>query len=220
MDVDHLQHLHGHTCQQSWYYGALPAHTGVGHQHVEGEEQKRHEQVGQDIDHTANHHAYYTRRGIDKRHHDHRQASRHHNQDGQQEERGHVVGKRPDHRARLPHLPYLVERLLDTAHQHQYRVEREQQADAEEDAALCVNQVRVHPANDGLGSLGLCGQYLAEPHLDILVVAETAGNGKHHRHDWHNGQQRIVGQRRSFGHHPLGSKEVDGVIKCFGHTAC
>jgi G3E family GTPase len=76
-------------------------------------------------------------------------------EDGQHEEGGEVVGERADHGARVAHLPYLVERLLDVADQHIDGIEHEQQTHAEEDAALCVDEVAVDPPHDDIGGLRL-----------------------------------------------------------------
>ena len=51
-----------------------------------------------------------------------------------------------------------------------------------------MHQIGIDETDDCFGHLGLTGQRFAEPCFDELVVTETAGDGKHHGKDGHNGQ--------------------------------
>ncbi len=71
-----------------------------------------------------------------------------------------------------------------------------------------MHEVSVHEIDDNLGGLGLRLQRIAEPNLDILVVAEPSGYGKHHGEYRHNGKQGGVGEGCGFAHHALGGEQA------------
>ena len=150
------------------------------------------------------------RHRVRHRRHEDGDAHRDDDDDGKEEEHGQVVRQRAHDRPRVAHLPDLVESLLDVVYQHQHGIEHEDKAHAQEDAAPGVDEVTVDEAYDDIGGLGLGGQHVAEPDLDVLVVAEAAGDGEDHGEDGHDGQQRGIGQRSRLCHHPLLRKEPDG----------
>ena len=107
-------------------------------------------------------------------------------------------------------MPDFIERILDIADQHQHGIEHEKQTDTQENTGFGVHQIAVDKADDDLSSLGLRLEGLTEPYLNETTVAKATGNGKDHRHDGHNGQQRRVSQCRRLLQHALGSEEADG----------
>ena len=87
--------------------------------------------------------------------HEDRKTHRHHNDDGEYKEHGHIIGKRSHNGARIAYLPYLVKRFLNIVYQHQYRVEHKQQAHTQEDTTLRVDEVTVDKVGQDIGHLRL-----------------------------------------------------------------
>ena len=81
-----------------------------------------------------------------------------------------------------------------------------------------MHQIGIDETDDCFGHLGLTGQRFAEPCFDELVVTETAGDGKHHGKDGHNGQQCGIGKRSGKVNHALCSGQFDSHIHTLGHT--
>ena len=102
----------------------------------------------------------------------------------------------------------MVEGLLDIVHQHEHGVEHEDQSDAEEDAALGVDKIAVDEADDGICRLRLRREGVAEPYLDVFVIAETSCNSENYRHDRYECQKCGIRQRRRLSHHTLSRKTV------------
>ena len=72
-----------------------------------------------------------------------------------------------------------------------------------------MDQIAVDKANHRLGNLRLRREGVAKPHLYIFIIAKTAGYGKDHSEDGHNGKKRGIGKRRGLVEHALGGEEAD-----------
>ena len=212
MNIDDLQSLHGDTRQDARHNGTMWLDMSVGHKDVESDKHSRHQHIWQQVyqpSYRNTQHLVVSHRvccGGDKD----GETGSYHYKYWEDKENRQIVGKGAKHGTRPLHLPYLVERFLDVAHQHQYRVEHKHQTDAEEDAALGMNQVAVHEANNDVGCLRLRLQGIAKPHLYIFIIAEATSYGKHHSQDGNDGQQRGISQGRSSRHDPFGRKEAYG----------
>ena len=219
MDIEYLQSLHGDTSQNAGHDDAYGPDAGVGHKDIEADKHSRHEHIGQEGYEQAYERAQQqqVRHGVGHGGHEYRDTRREDDDDGKEEEHGQVVGKGPEDASGLLDLPYLVEGILDVAHQHEYRVEHEYQSDAQENTALRVAQVTVDEADDDVSCLGLRLEGISKPHLNILVVTETTRYGKDDGQYGHDGQQRAVGQGCSLLHDALGGKETDGQQQFLDH---
>ena len=219
IDVEILQQLHGHTSEDAWHDGILQLHTGVGEEHVEGDEHSRHDDIGHEADEEphgrAQEHIALHLLGNGGEEDGH--TRREHDGDGCQEEERDVVGNLARPGPLLLHLPNLVERDLHVVNQREHGPEHEDQADAQDDAAMRVHQIGVDEPHDDIGGLWLTRQHVDEPLLDVLVEAKATRDGKHHSHHGHDGQERGVSECRGSSHHTLVDEELYGQIELLEH---
>ena len=183
--------MHRQTRQDTRYDGTREPDLRIGHIHVEDDKQDRQQQGGRHVeqltDHRSQHHEILD--FIGKGGHHDGKTHRHDDDDGKQQEHGEIVGQGAHDRARIVHLPNLIESLLNVIHQHQHGIEHEDQTDTEEDTTLDMYQITVHKTHNDIGRLRLRRQGIEEPDFDIFVIAEPTGDGKHHSQDGNQGQQ-------------------------------
>ena len=215
MNVEDLQSLHGDTCQDAWEDGADGFDMRVGHEDVEGDKHARHQDVRQQVDEEAERGPQQQEVGqrVGNGGHEDGDTRRDNDDDRKEEEHGQVVRKGTEDATWLLDLPNLIEGILDIADQHEYGVEHEDKTNTQKDATLGMDEVAVDETDNHLCHLWLRLESVAKPHLDILAIAKTTGNGKDNSGNGHDGQQRGIGQRRGFLQHPLGGKETDGENK-------
>ena len=161
----------------------------IGHEDVEAYEHQRHQHVRKEVDEQTQRWRQQFERREFAGHggHKERETRGEHNQDGAEQHHGQIISESAEDAARLLHMPDAIEGALHIAHQHQHRIEHEHKTEADENATLGVEQITVDKADDDLGRLGLRLEGVEKPDLNVLVVAETAGDGKHHGQDGHDG---------------------------------
>jgi hypothetical protein len=67
----------------------------------------------------------------------------------------------------LLHLPDVVERAFDVAHEHEHGIEHEDKSDAEKDAALGVDKIAVDELDDDVGG---CDLSASRNHTSIYLL--------------------------------------------------
>ena len=216
-DVEELEGLIGGTRQNARDEGVPEVHLRVGHEDVKAREHAPREHEGDEpyqelaqrgeqgeVFHILQHGA-----------HEDGKTAREHQQDGDEQQHGEVVGDAPVDAPRLLHLPDAVEGHLHVVDQVEHRPEQHDEAHADEDAVLRLRQVGVDDVHDGAARLVQAteaGGYLVFYHV---VEAEPAGDGKNHGQDGDEGKQGAVGQGGGLvGQSVLGEAvdaEVDGL---------
>ena len=215
VDIDYLQDLHAHTREDARNDGTRGLYLRVGHVDIKSDEEQRQQEIRCEVEQMAHQGtqifkmAHLRRKGRDIE----RQTDGDDEQYREEQEHRQIVGEGTDDGSRVAHLPDVVEGLLDIVHQHEHGVEHEDQSDAEEDAALGVDEIAVDEADDGICRLRLRREGVAEPYLDVFVIAETSGNGKDHRHNGDKSQECGIRERRGLSHHALSREETDGQTK-------
>ena len=132
MDIDNLQDLHAHSREDSWDNSAGKFDLGIGHESIEANEEERQEDIGQIAEQMAHHRpqhlnmAHLSLKGC----HIKRQTYRDNKQYREEQKHCQIIGKRADDRARIAHLPDVIEGLFDIVHQHQHGVKHEDQSNA------------------------------------------------------------------------------------------
>ena len=214
VDVEQLEEVHGSACEDAWDDGARPLDLRIGHIDEEQHEEQRHEQEGGHVEQQANGRGQQreTFHCIGDGGHEDGESHRHEDDDRADEEHGEVVDERPHEGTGIADTPDLVEGLLDIVDQHEHGVEHEEQSDAEEHAALGVDEVAIDEVDDEVGHLWLGGHHLAKPDLDVLVVAEPTGDGEDDGEDGDHRKERGVGEGGCLSRHPLLGEETDGQI--------
>ena len=157
MNIDDLQGLHGETRQDAWHDDAGEPHMRIRHEDVECHEHARHQHVRYQVYQKAHQRAQQQeiRHVVGYRREEDSDTRSDDQNERKEEKHRQVVGEGAENAARLLHLPDFVERVFHAAHQHQHRVEHEEQTDSQEDAALGVDEVAVDEVNDDVGCLRL-----------------------------------------------------------------
>ena len=144
--------------------------------------------------------------------HEDGQARRDDNQQRQQQNHGKIVGDFPEHAARMLHLPDEVEAALDVVYQYQDGEEQHDEAHSDEDPALGMLQIGLHPCEDQFGLL--VHHSFAELGFDHGIHAEASGDGKQDGQNRDDGEQGAVGQcrcthRNAVVHELVGGQQED-----------
>lgn len=129
--------------------------------------------------------------GAERLHEDaHTAADDHH--EGEQQEDADIVYNLAIDGARAFHEPDGVEGLLDVRGQREQRVEQENQADADEDAALGVLQVGIHEVENRVGNVGIALERALQLGFNDGVEAEAPGDGEDDGQHGNGGQHAAV----------------------------
>ena len=146
-------------------------HRGIGHIHVKPREKQAAQDIGgkgyQDLDRGTEHHE--VRIVLGNRGKEDGKAAGDDHQDGQEKEHADVVRNLPVDGTLVLHTPDTVQGGLDAARQLDDRIEEQKKAEADEDAALRVFQIRVDEVQHHVGELLVDAQVF----LDVSLYDGT-----------------------------------------------
>ena len=197
--------LHRHeddSCQDAWQDGVPPFDARVGH-HLEKQHEDEHgKEDGRDVQEERHCLAEQLRVGKQsaERLQEEAQTAGDDYDEGQEQEDADVVDNLAVDGARALHEPNGVESLFDIRSQREQRVEQEDKADTDKDAALRVLQVRVHEVENRVGNVGIALERISQFGLDDGVETKASGNGEDNGHYGDSGQHTAVGEGGSVVH--------------------
>lgn len=92
-------------------------------------------------------------------------------------------------------MPDSIKSGLYAGGEHDDGVEQDEEAHAEEDAAVGVGEIGVDEAKECVGDVGTYGEVGAQLFLDDITEVEASGDGEDDGEDGYGGKDATVGER-------------------------
>lgn len=195
-NVEHLEKLEGRAGNEGTEEGITKLDFGVGDVDVDEGEQADDEEERKSF-HERCQNMVEQIELVDGRTDEQGDAGIADHKDGNDEDQGQIVGELAVIGSLAFDVPDVVEVVFDPENEAHYRVEHEDDAHADEDAALGIFERRVGKF-ESFGENGfLPGKVFEEFALDDVLEAKASGNGEKDGQNGNDGQKSAVGQGRS-----------------------
>ena len=196
-------HSHEHRSRDdAGQNGVPPLDARVGHQREKQHESQHGKEERRDVKeegHRLAEQLYVGQQGAEGLKEDADAAGDDHHK-GKNQEYAEVVDNLSEDGTRALDEPDSVESLLDVRGKGNERIEKEDDADADEDAAFGVLQVGIDEEENRVGDVGVAFEGTSQPRLDDGVEPEAASYGEHDGQHRDSSKHAAVGEGRSVAH--------------------